>query len=330
MSNDLEISVFDSTSLLIVDKGFVRRCRNEPTSYIVSKEVFAESSTQNYSFKFGIQLFTINSFKIKIENNGRNLSNEDVALFHVNQTFYDLRHLDFDMQSDLQTVDRAIPQNSILIQSDGSTRFILRFKNGIMFVDDQDLFKDGQRTKEKFALNHIPKRATQCYEAGIGLDYSIMVSGKELKASKYVLAQVSPVFEAMFTNDWKDSRNNSLDIEDFEYPEVNALVRLIHGLEFIPSTIDLTIKLMLVADKYEVLELRDQCKEYVLNGLNEDNVMDVLMVAHQLGLDDIQQKALHLITSQKLNGDKLFDGRTFQHDLWALISKAIYQKLGEK
>ena len=182
----------------------------------------------------------------------------------------------------------------------------------------------------KFALNHIPKRAFQCYEAGIGLDFNIKVSGKEVKASKFVLAEISPVFEAMFTNDWKDSANSRMDIEDFDYPEVDALVRLIHGLEFISSNVELTIKLMLVADKYEVLELRDQCKEYVMNGLNEENVMDVLIVAHQLGFDDIQQKALDLITSLKMNEDKLFDeeklfeDRTFRPDLWAMIAKVVY------
>ena len=84
----------------------------------------------------------------------------------------------------------------------------------------------------------------------------------------------------MFTKDWKEQRNNRIDIEDFRYPGVNEFVRLVHGLELNPSNIKLTIKLMLVADKYEGLNLRDKCENFIEIGMNQENVVDTLIFLH--------------------------------------------------
>ena len=89
------------------------------------------------------------------------------------------------------------------------------------------------------------------------------------------------------------------------------------------SDIELTMKLMMVSDYYEVLELRDNCEDYV-NAMKYENLVDTLIVAHQLGLNDIQQMALDVISIRKLNVDKLFDGRSIPDDVWNLISSATY------
>ena len=335
MSSNLEVSVFDTTSLLIVDKGFVRRAKNGQNSYVFSNEVFAKSSTHNYSFKIGVKLLfysdddlNISLIDFKVENTGHQLTTSELELFAVDQDDNSQQAIGWKSRTDQIVSCPSYNQWWSRDNTPGDT-FILRFNNGVMFEKGQDLYRNGLM-KEKFTLNRISKRANQCYEAGIGLDFTIKVGDRELKASKYALSQVSPVFEAMFTHEWKDSLSNRMDIDDFDYPEVEALVRLVHGLDFIPSDVELTIKLMLVADKYEVLELRDQCKDYLMNGLNQDNVMDTLIVAHQLGVEDIRRKALHVLTSRKFNSDKLFDGRTFPPDLWTLISKVIYDKMVKK
>ena len=67
-----------------------------------------------------------------------------------------------------------------------------------------------------------------------------------------------------------------------------------------------------------------------MNGMNEENVMDTLIAAHELSADGIQQKALDLLTSRKMDCDKLFDGRTFPPDLWTLITKALHEKVLER
>ena len=121
-----------------------------------------------------------------------------------------------------------------------------------------------------------------------------------------------------------------MDIKDFEYPETEALLRVVHGFKHSVSNIKQTIKLMMIADKYEVLEIRDQCREYIMNGINEDNLIDVPIFAHQLGLDDIQQKALHVITNRKHDTDKSFKSRTIPYNLLIIISRTIYNMMVEK
>jgi len=121
-----------------------------------------------------------------------------------------------------------------------------------------------------------------------------------------------------------------MDIKDFEYPETEALLRVVHALKYSVSNIKQTIKLMMIADKYEVLEIREQCREYIMNGTNEDNLIDVPIFAHQLGLDDIQQKALHVITNRKHDTDKSFKSRTIPYNLLIIISRTIYNMMVEK
>ena len=71
-----------------------------------------------------------------------------------------------------------------------------------------------------------------------------------------------------------------MDIEDFEFPEVEAFVRIVHGMSVdLANCVQTTIKLMMIADKYEVLEIRDKCQLFIKNGMNQENVIDILIVA---------------------------------------------------
>ena len=120
-----------------------------------------------------------------------------------------------------------------------------------------------------------------------------------------------------------------MDIEDFDFPEVEAFVRAVHGMEINLSDIQTTIKLMMIADKYEVLQFRDDCEKFIKNGLNEQNAVDALIIADQLDLKDIEQQALNFMVENKLNVN-IFDGKGVSSELLIKVFKTVYGKLTEK
>ena len=97
-------------------------------------------------------------------------------------------------------------------RSDKHVVYEVQFMAGIKFDVNKYIFRLQELPNENFVLNRPPVQGL--YDLGVGLDFTFVIDGKEIKASKYVMGTNSVVFEAMLTNDWKDSREGRVDIED--------------------------------------------------------------------------------------------------------------------
>ena len=58
----------------------------------------------------------------------------------------------------------------------------------------------------------------------------------------------------------------------------------------------MAIELIQIAEKYEVLDMKQQAHEYVKLHLNKLNVMEALVTVSQFELQDIEQEILDYIT----------------------------------
>ena len=141
------------------------------------------------------------------------------------------------------------------------------------------------------------ERSVSCYETGLGLGVSFDIDGREIKASKYLLILASPVFETMFSREWKESRENKIEIKDYDYDTVETFVKIIHGYEIKMTSFTKAVNLLMMSKMYEVDNLTDKVATYLDFGINKDTALDALAVGHRLDLVKMKTLAIEFIQS---------------------------------
>ena len=154
--------------------------------------------------------------------------------------------------------------------------------------------------KSVSTLSEQPRKISNSYDVGLGLDVDIIIDGQTIKASKYTLSQFSPVFANMFTIGSESNDFYKIHIDGTRFEVMNSLIRVIHG---IPCDVDVTMALgmLIVAEKYQITEIQRQIEELIKSNINQQNVVNVLIVADKLQLEDLKSKALQFIRTRVID-----------------------------
>lgn len=126
-------------------------------------------------------------------------------------------------------------------------------------------------------------------------DINFICEDKELKAHKVILAAYSPVFWEMFENDTnKVSSNKQIVVADVSFKALKEMKNFIYTgeIENIQETI---YDLMVLANKYAISCLKVLCEHYYCNYLNNENALEMLVVAEEFMANELKQKTIDLI-----------------------------------
>ena len=210
---------------------------------------------------------------------------------------------------------------------DGASCWIIEFKKCI-FDSQTELFRSNI-SSEPIRFLSSRSLSSPTYESGVGLDFTFVVDGHQIKASRYVLCENSPVFTAMFANEWKDSRENRIDIEDVSSDAMATFIKILHGVDVGHVAPGIAIEMVVIAEKYQVSEIKKQSAEYAKQHLSNDNVVEALVVAHRLDVKDMKEAALEYMTSKKFgpNLDELTGFDDIPSDIVKLVTQAYRKKL---
>ena len=95
----------------------------------------------------------------------------------------------------------------------------------------------------------------------------------------YFFTQVLIFFQVMFTStNFKEEKENNLEIVDFDRFTVEEFLMFLYN----PKQLDLedfTPKLLLLAEKYNVKKLLEECEKILTKSLDSENVFQILKVA---------------------------------------------------
>ena len=149
--------------------------------------------------------------------------------------------------------------------------------------------------KPTFGTNNMD---TEASTSSLGLDFTFIVEDKPILASKRRLANASPVFEAMFESNWKDSRENRVDIEECSYEAMGTFVDCLHGMQVEISSVVQAVQIMAIADKYQVNGFSEPAEDYLIAFIDKTNVVDILALSATLGQTKIITYCLAYITSR--------------------------------
>ncbi|XP_073841539.1 speckle-type POZ protein-like [Musca autumnalis] len=117
--------------------------------------------------------------------------------------------------------------------------------------------------------------------------------GIELKAHKLVLCARSPVFAAMFRNNFEESKTNRIKIDDMDAEVIEEM------LKFLYTGGDISEKfaeeLFVAANKYSLLYLQTMCENILINTMKVPTVADILLLADRHTNDRLKTKAVDFI-----------------------------------
>ncbi|XP_070494924.1 speckle-type POZ protein-like [Chironomus tepperi] len=127
------------------------------------------------------------------------------------------------------------------------------------------------------------------------LDFTIKFKdAKELKVLKFILASKSPVFLKIFTTDMLESRRNEIFIPDVDYEVMKIAVNFMYngGVQNLEYHI---FDVLIVADKYDIAELKRYCEIEVAKGLTPQIIADVLIFADRYNAALLKERSIQYI-----------------------------------
>ena len=117
---------------------------------------------------------------------------------------------------------------------------------------------------------------------------------KIIPAHKYVLAVSSPVFFAMFYGDLAKTRD-SIEITDCDQDTFLSFLRYIYCDKAIFKDTDIAVKVMLLADKYDVPSLTSKIVKYLDGETDPRSAFDLLTLARQFNDEGLERACWDVI-----------------------------------
>ena len=142
-------------------------------------------------------------------------------------------------------------------------------------------------------------------------DVVVTCGSKSFCCHKIILAKWSEVFSAMFKHQFEENNNGEIVIKDFDVETVESLINFMYDCQLPKSKF--TLELLMMADKYNVIELKKLCQTSIAKGLNNENVMDVLSTSSACQALGLKFAALDYIIanwdskSEFINYDEILD-----------------------
>ncbi|CAD6186056.1 unnamed protein product [Caenorhabditis auriculariae] len=107
-------------------------------------------------------------------------------------------------------------------------------------------------------------------------DCVIKVGSKQIKAHRCILGQMSPVFKSMFNNEsMLEAQNGVIDMTDAKYESVRAMVEFMYTGSTDALDSNSVDEILAIADKYEVLPLKEQCERQISYTINHKNITHI-------------------------------------------------------
>lgn len=124
----------------------------------------------------------------------------------------------------------------------------------------------------------------------------IFENGYRIGGHVAILSESSPVFEAMFTNDMVEAKTGQVVIADIQADIFKELLHYIYaGHTCTPLTEHTAQSLYVVAEKYDIQDLRTECLEFLLFHIQMNNAINLMIWADVHSIDEIKQAALKFV-----------------------------------
>ncbi|KAK5970550.1 BTB and MATH domain-containing protein 42 [Trichostrongylus colubriformis] len=155
-------------------------------------------------------------------------------------------------------------------------------------------------------------------------DYVVKVGSKEIKARRCILEQHSPVFRSMFNNESMiEAKEGIIDIQDAKYESVRAMVEFMYTGSTDTMDSNSVDKVLAIADKYEVLPLKEQSDRIISNTITQKNITSIAVFADTYTATLLKQAVIECLTVHHKNIIRTPEWRAMKKDRYELANELL-------
>lgn len=125
-------------------------------------------------------------------------------------------------------------------------------------------------------------------------DIQFIIGNQSLGAHRAILAAKSKVFLEMFSNDTKEKQEGVVEIKDSKFEVFEAFLKFFYTSK-IDNIKELGTEMLILADKYQVKDLKEKCENYLSQTLNKNNAVHCLMMADKYNCQKLKKNALLVV-----------------------------------
>lgn len=118
-------------------------------------------------------------------------------------------------------------------------------------------------------------------------DVTFVVQGREIHVHKALLKIRCEHFRSMFQGNWKESKDTTLEIEQFSYPVYKAFLEYLYTDELNLGTEE-AVELLDLANAYCEPQLKKRCESLIQMGINIDNVCMLYATALKFDAQELE------------------------------------------
>ena len=152
------------------------------------------------------------------------------------------------------------------------------------------------------------------FESSAHSDVVLKCGSRTFSCHKAILTSRSPVFEAMFSHNLRESRHNEVEINDLEPDSVRIMLKYIYSGNLEPHTNTNNKELLCAADKYQLTQLKTACELSLSRGIDIASCVELLVLADTHSANTLKKAALNFIVS---NLQKIIANPSWQDELTA-------------
>lgn len=118
--------------------------------------------------------------------------------------------------------------------------------------------------------------------------------GREIKAHNFILSRLEHFDKMMNVHKMKESREEVIHIEDFDYDLVKEMIRYLYCDE-IPKIKEMALDLLVAGDKYNIQGLVDDCTDHLMQNFTLENFAEILILADKLNMKMLKESTIKFI-----------------------------------
>uniref|UniRef100_A0A0N5AJS4 BTB/POZ domain protein n=1 Tax=Syphacia muris TaxID=451379 RepID=A0A0N5AJS4_9BILA len=125
-------------------------------------------------------------------------------------------------------------------------------------------------------------------------DFTIVASGREMRAHRAILSARSPVFAAMLEPHTEEFKNSKVNFADIEYEVMHELLTYIYSGRS-PNLSNMALDLLAAADRFQLTGLKEMADQVLRSGLTVESACRYLVFADMHNAQDLKLDALKFI-----------------------------------
>ena len=125
-------------------------------------------------------------------------------------------------------------------------------------------------------------------------DIVLLCQGVEIKAHRTILSARSPVFRAMLRSDMSETNGGIIKMEDVDTEVLKEMLTYMYTAK-IDDKFTKIQELLVLANKYEVVELMNYCGTKLVKSLNNENALEIGIFAEFHNAEDLLKECVHYI-----------------------------------